>query len=68
MRCVLMHCWVAGSHSPTFNNPIVGSKEKIAEMIELEFEKKTKELKRRETDMLNLAQKIEEYGRVIVKK
>ncbi len=40
MKAILCHCWVPGffgqrgSHSPTFNNPISGSKEKIKDAIE----------------------------------
>jgi hypothetical protein len=35
MKCILMHCFVAGSYSPTFNNPISGDLAKIKEAIEL---------------------------------
>jgi hypothetical protein len=34
MKCVLMHCWVNGSYSKTFNNPISGEIGQIREAIE----------------------------------
>lgn len=56
-----------GGYEQIYNLLMRGPQVKIAEMIEQEFERKTKELKKREDDAINLARKIEEYGKVILK-
>lgn len=56
-----------GGYEQIYSLLMRGPQVKIAELIEQEFERKSKELKKREEDAINLARKIEEYGKVILK-
>jgi len=63
----LMKTLSQGGYEQIYSLLMRGPQVKIAELIEQEFEKKNKELKKREQDVMQLASKIEDYGKVILK-